>query len=254
MTCITPPEMMYPRGFDVWTMGGDPEFRFYNGADAFEPIYLFEGDEMQTLIPKSAEDNYVSVEDVTLEPTETGYRYRTRYPVGTALGAQSAGDDVAYTIETEGDDHYFAFDAYHPKMKVSYETPAVRHTVRFYDIRGAEITMVIMNRNTGETCEYDIDGIDWSDLSRIPCQLDQLVPIDVAKETGLPVADLRGIELNYIDPAGEVGSETIDVFGFIYIYVTMNGDYTVDISNLTAMTQNSETRRIILTVNVNLGA
>lgn len=235
MSCFVPSVLFYPRGFDVWTIGGDPKFRFFNRSVEIKHPTI------------STKEQYISVERASLEPDGANYRHRAQYPISTALSARSSGVDVAYTI----DEDYFVFSQYYPRLEVSYKTNATRHYVQFDNIENGEITMVIIDQNTGRTCEHDLQGIDRDSIDYIECILPQDVPIDIAGETGLPVADVEGRTLFVKDPNGVETSYTVDAHGIIRAHVTVNGDYEVDISALTSGTSHSDTRVIILRVNVN---
>lgn len=224
MTCIVPREMMYPKGFYIWTIGGVPEFTFYANNVVIT----------RTVVATSK--NYISVEDVRLEETLTGYKYQTRHPVTTALGARSAGVDVPYTTSSDEDGYYFEFTEYYPKLAVSYETAATEHYVQFSDIPNTLVSMVIRNTNTDQVCEYEVGGIDRSDLSTIPCTLNQNVPVNIASQLGLQVSEVNGESLTYTRPGTTPASATVDEFGYMEIYATSNGDYVVDTSALKART------------------
>lgn len=226
MVCITPNEMYYNQGFTVWTIGGDPDFLFYNrNLEIIRPV-------------TSTVEDYISVEDVTLEEIVGGYRYLTRYPVGTALGSQSGGVDVPYTTTVDGEDHYFEFTQYYPKLKVSYSTPSINHLVRFDTIDNADVSMVIKNLNTDEVCEYQLD-------TKIPCILNQYIPVDVAVELGVEVTKVAGKTLSYLDPTETYNSAVVDTFGVLKIWVDMDGDYIIDTSSIVSRTS------LTLTSNVN---
>lgn len=215
MVCIVPSDTFYNQGFNVWTIGGDPEFLFFNkSTEIVRPV-------------TSTADNYTSVESATLEEKEngSGWRYKTRYQIGSALGVQSAGEDISYTTSVDGDDYYFELSQYYPKVEVSYLTPAMKHTVQFAKITDGEITMVIMNNNTDKTCEYDLD-------TKIECGLNQNVPVDVAGELSLEVSDIRGASLPYLKPDNSSGTLTVDDFGKTKIYVFMDGDYVINTASL----------------------
>ncbi len=226
ITCIVPSEMYYNAGFDMWTIGGDPEFSFYNRSD-----------EIYREVTSTA-GSYTSVENATLEETVSGYRYRTRYDLDTALGARSAGVDVNYTTSSDADGYYFEFTQYYPKLSVSYETDATMHHVEFEKIQDGDITMAIKNKNTDQVCEYDLDD-------KIPCELDREVPVDIATEIGVDVTKMRGVTVTYLDPTGDSHSEVIDDFGFINVYVFIDGDYVIDTSSVKKRTS------VTLTSNVN---
>lgn len=233
MTCIIPKTMSYPKGFDVWTIGGVPEFIFYD-----KNIVI---DRPTT----STVGNYISVEEATIEKTLTGYRYQTRYPLDTALGVRSSGVDIAYTTSSDVDGYYFELTQYFPNVVVSYQTAGVKHTVQFTDIPGGSVAMVIRNANTGKTNEYDLLGIDMSDLSTVPCVLNQSVPVNIAGQLGMEVADVYGIELTYSRPGTSTATGIVDEFGILMVYVATDGDYVVNTSSLKARTS------ITLTANVN---
>lgn len=209
MTCITPSEMMYNAGFNVYTIGGDPEFTFYD---------------RNVLVAKtviSTAIDYISVESVTLEETLTGFRFKTRYPIKNDLGARSANIDVAYTTSIDGDDYYFEFTEYFPEMLVSYETDAIQHFIQFPTISNGTFSMVIRNKNTDQVCEYEISA-------KIPCQLNQDIWINVAGQLGLEVTDIAGKVVPLLDPNAVSSNLTIDVFGYVFVPVTVNGDYLIN--------------------------
>ena len=233
MTCIVPRDMSYPKGFDVWTIGGVPEFTFYDKNIVIERDVV------------SAASNYISVEEATLEETLTGYRYKTRYPLDTALGIRSSGVDVSYTTSSDEDGYYFELAQYYPNVVVSYETAGIKHTIQFSDIPGGSVSMVIRNDNTGDTCEYDLLGIDMSDLSTVPCVLNQSVPVNIAGQLGMEVADVYGTTLTYSRPGTTSTTGDVDEFGILSVYVEADGDYVVDTSPLKDRTS------ITLTANVN---
>lgn len=227
MTCIVPSDNYYNAGFNAWTIGGDPVFKFFNGSSEI----------IRTVV--STSDDYISVEDATLEEViGVGYRYKTRYVLGTALGVQSNGDGISYTTSVDGDDYYFEFTQYYPSVKVSYNTPATKHYVQFSEITGGEIIMVIMNNNTDQTCEYELD-------TKIRCVFNQYVDVDVASELGIEVTDVSGASLSYLKPNGSASTVSVNVFGIAKIYVFMDGDYVIDTTSLKARTY------ITLTSNVN---
>ena len=233
MTCITPKEMIYPKGFDVYTIGGDPEFIFYdkNLQIIRSVIYTVE--------------DYVSTEDATVEDDNGTYKYKTRYPIDTALDAKSSGVAVPYTILNNGDDYYFEFTQYYPRLKVSYKTPAVKHSVQFSNIEHGEITMVVRNNSTEELCEYNLDGIDYDDLDSIPCELNQYIHVNIASELGIEVTGVTGVTLSYVKPDSTSGIVVIDDFGIAKMWVFMDGDYVIRTSPIKIKTS------VTLTVNVN---
>lgn len=224
MTCIVPSEMLYNAGFDVWTLGGDPEFIFYNKNVQISRAVT------------SVAGAYISTESANLEAFPGGYRYRTRYPLSTALGLRSNGVDVGYTTSQDGDDYYFEVNQYYPKVEVSYETSGVKHTVKFPEIPDGLIVMVVKNANTEQVCEYDLD-------TGMPCELNQAYPINVADVVGMEVTEVFGKTLNYTLPDNSVGSSVVDAFGVMQIWVSMNGDYVVNTTSLKSRTQ------IVLSVN-----
>ena len=231
MTCITPDEMMYPKGFDVWTIGGRPDFRFFDkGVEILRNV-------------TSTQGMYVSIEEANLESVTGGtYRYRTNYVIDNALAARSYGSDVPYTISNDGDDWYFEFSDYYPHIKVSYETPALKTHVQFPNISDGEIVMVIADLDTFDVCEYDLTGNDIDKTTGIPCELPASVPINIAQEIGMPVADIMGRTVTWSGIA--TGSAQVDAMGMIHIYVTQNGDVEIDTSGLKART------KLVLRVNV----
>ena len=242
MTCIVPRDMMYPRGFDVWTIGGTPSLKFYNGSTEI------------SYTPTTTSADYISVEEARLQPASGGaYRYYVQYPLTTALDARSAGTTVTYTTGSDATGAYFEFSQYYPALKVSYKTAAKKHTVQFADIANADVRMLIINTDDDEVCEYKLNGVDHDNIDYVPCELNTAVPIDIAQQTGLPISDIAGTTLSYTDPSGTAGTTTIDNMGIAKITPDQNGDYTIDISGLTAGTQHSEVRRIVLKVNVNTG-
>lgn len=225
MTCIVPADMFYNEGFDVWTIGGDPEFKFYDKNIEILRTVTHTG------------GNYSSIENVTLEAVGDGtYRYRTRYPLTSAKGARSANVDIPYTTETEDDNYFFVFSQYYPKMTVSYETAGIKHHIQFPTIVHGEITMAIVNNNTGSVCEYDLE-------SKIPCELNQNIFVDIAGELALEVGNIKNRTVLYVDPNDSTHSVNIDEFGFVQVYVFVDGDYTIDTSAMKPKTS------ITLTVN-----
>ncbi len=233
MTCIAPSEMIYPKGFDLYTIGGDPEFTFYDkNKRIIRPV-------------SSSNTNYISIENASLEEDGGTYRYATQYPIGTARGAKSAGTSIPYTTEVDGETYYFKFTQYYPKIEVSYETPAKKHHIKFSNIHNGEISMMVQNRNTGDFCEYDLEGIDYDDLRTIPCELGQNVPVDVAGLLGMEATEVSGKTMSYVAPNNSSGSTSADSFGSANIYVFMDGDYVIDSSSVKPRTT------ITLTSNVN---
>jgi len=113
---------------------------------------------------------------------------------------------------------------------------ATKHHIEFDHIPYSEIIMVVTNENTGETCEYDLEY-------KIPCVLDQYIYVDIATELGLEVVKTIGVSLDYLFPDLDEDSATVDAFGFIKIYVTMDGDYIIDTSSLKSKTH------VVLSVN-----
>lgn len=238
MTCITPSEMFYPRGFDVWTMGGSPEFTFYNGPT-----------KLNISVQTEAKD-YISVERGTMaKDGQNRWIYETRYHIKTGLAAKSAGADINYSID--GD--MFVFDNYAPSLEVTYSADAQKTLVKFDDIPGAAITMTIRDTTSDDICEYSLEGVNHDDIDRIPCVLPQTVPIDVAGQTGLPVADIAGKTIPVQSPSGDITSKNINQQGRIYIDATENGDYVMNITNITAGTPRNDVRSMVLKVNVNTG-
>ncbi len=219
MTIIVPDVMRYPKGFDIYTIGGDPQISFY--CDESEIV--------RSVTSVSAD--YTSVESAKLVNNEGVYRYKTIYPVGSALEARSAGASVSYSIVTEGDDSYFEFTGYYPLLKVSYTTASIKHTIQFANI-ACVVTMLVKNNNTGKVNEYQLEGIDYDDMKSIPCAFDQYVPVDVAYRLNLPVSEVRGEVLSYTRPDLTTGSVTVDSFGIAKIWVTMDGKYIIDTSSL----------------------
>jgi hypothetical protein len=218
MRCIVPSDLVYPAGFDVWTIGGDPEFKFYNKGNSI------------TLSVSSAPTDYISVETAILEPVGDGrYRYDPQYVIKDDLAATSAGQVLNYTIETIGDIDYFYFNDYYPLVKVSYSTPAIRHHIQGANIPQGEISMAILNRDTGSICwEGDISGVDWDDINAIPCEYPAQVPVDLGKELGVPIADIKGHSLIVTDGAGNSASYTINDMGFIYVNVDHDDTYNIN--------------------------
>jgi len=217
MVCIVPADMYYNEGFTVWTIGGEPEFSFYNRNVVVDREVV------------STSEDYTSVESATLEETVSGYRYKTKYLLDTARGARSDGVDVAYTTSVDDDGDYFEFTQYFPKVTVSYETPAMKHTVQFDKIDNASITMVLKNNDTDQVCEYDLD-------TKIPCILNQYYPVDVAAELSLEVTDVAGKTISYLTPEETSNSVTVDNFGTAKIWIFMDGDYVINTSLLKART------------------
>jgi len=227
MTCIVPSDLYYNAGFEVWTIAGVPQFFFFNrNIEIVRPV-------------TSVVENYVAVEDATLEEMTGGYRYKTRYPITTALGLQSSGVDVAYTTSVDLDgNYYFEVTQYYPSVKVSYETVAKKHTVQFATIENGEITMGIKNLNTDQICEYEIE-------TKIPCKHNQFYPINIATQLGMEVVDVRGFTLVYLKPDDKgSGSLTVDDFGVVKVWVDSDGDYVIDTASLKLRTS------VTLTVNV----
>jgi len=235
MTCITPKEMMYPKGFFVYTIGGDPEFIFYD-----KNLQIIRDVVSDSSIP------YTSVEDAKLEQMESGnYRYRPRYNISNTLDAKSAGIVVPHTQEQDADGHFFQFTQYYPRLVVSYEVTGIKHTIQFPNIEHGEITMVIRNNNTGQICEYELDGIDYDDLSSIPCELDQYIPVNIAEKLGVEVTEVKGLTLSYVKPDLASDTVVVDDFGIVKIWVFVDGDYVIDTSGIKNRTS------ITLTANVN---
>lgn len=234
MTCIVPRDPNYVKGFDLYTIGGVPEFLFFN-----KNIRIYRD-------VVSVAENYVSVEDGMLEEVTGGtYICRVRYDLSTALGAKSSGIAIAYTISSDEYGWFFEFTSYFPNVVVSYEVVSTKHTIQFADIVGGEVTMVVRNDNTGETCEYDLSGINNDDLSAIPCVLDQWIPVNIAQELSVEVTAILGLSLPFTNPNNTAGSAIVDEFGIIKIWVFMDGDYVVNTASIKARTT------VTLTVNVN---
>ena len=167
-----------------------------------------------------------------MEPYIGGYRHSTRYPIGSMLDARSAGVTVSYTTVVEDDVYYVQFNQYYPQLLISYSVVSTKHHVEFSDVVGGVITMVIVNNNTKEACEYELDGVNEDDIDSIPCKLNQYVPVDIAGTLGIPVDEVYLKPVPYITPSGNGGSSTGDAMGFVKIYVTENGDYVMNTSNL----------------------
>ena len=233
MTCIVPNDLMYHQGFTFYTIGGNPEIVFYNKSQRIERSVI------------SAAEDYVSVEDASLSYDSGTYRYTTRYNIKSALEARSAGTIVPYTIVNDGDIWYFEFTQYYPKLKVSYTVGAIGHYVEFPDIPGGEITMLVRNKNTGEFCDYELEGIDMDDLDTIPCKLDQYVPVNLVEKLSVPVSSVKGISFPYVKPDGAHATVSGDNFGIVKIWVDMDGDYIIDTSSAKKRTT------VTLTANVN---
>lgn len=225
MTCITPSQMRYDAGFVMYTIGGVPDFTFYD-----KNVVIF-----KTVV--STPEDYISVENATLEETATGYRVKTRYPVDTALGAISSHAAVSYTISNDGEDYYFEFSSYYPDLLISYETAATKHTVQFAKITNGLVSMVVKNENTDQVCEYAI-------TADIPCELNQSIYVDCAGQLSLEVTEIAGASLPVLDPNSTTLSVTVDVFGFVAVPVTVNGDYVINTGTLKDKTT------ITLTANV----
>lgn len=225
MTCIVPSEMRYDAGFKVYTIGGDPEFTFYN-----KNLVL-----IRDVV--SADIEYVSVESITLEETVSGYRYRTRYPITAVLGVQSSHVDVPYTTGSDADGDYIDLTSYYPDMMISYQTSAKEHYIQFERIIDGFVSMVIRNRNTDQVCEY-------SPHADIPCELNQDIYVDVAGELSLEVTDIRGSTVPIADPNDAVTNTTVDNFGFIIVDAQINGSYVINTSTIKPKTS------ITMTANV----
>jgi len=228
MTCIVPSETYYNQGFYVWTIGGDPEFKFYDrNTEIIRPVV------------SNSDDPYISVEKVTLEEIDGGYFiYRPRYDILNALGARSSDVDVSYTIETDDDGKYFQFLQYYPKMEVSYEVTALQHYVEFAEIENGDVTMVIINHNTEQYCEYGLD-------TKIPCEFNQYIPIDIATELDLEVFNVAGVSLSYLKPDATSGSVQVDDFGKVKMWVFMDGDYVIYTGNLKPRTTVTLTSNVL---------
>lgn len=227
MTCIVPSDMYYNQGFDVWTIGGDPVFKLYD-----------KNVEIIRDIIHSSEDPYISVEDVTLELMGTGnYRYRPNYDIVNVLGVKSAEITIPYTLESDDDGDFFQFTQYYPKVRVSYEVLATKHTVQFSNIEYGEITLVILNSNTNQICEYDLEA-------KLLCEFNQYVPVDVATELGMLVTSVKGASLPYVNPDASAGSVIVDEFGMVKIWVFMDGHYLINTRSLKTRTTITLTSKV----------
>ncbi len=222
MTCLAPGEMYYNHGFDIWTIGGDPEFTFYaNNVPVIRSVDTVAMD-------------YISIEEATLEPDGTGWKYKARFPIAGNECAESSSVDVPFTID--GD--YFKFTTYYPIVKISYSTPASRHFVMFGKVDHATISMVIRNKNTDTVCEYIID-------SQIDCEVGQTVPVDLNSQLGTAPANFVGLTLNIRTPSGSSITGTVDCFGIVDVLVSIDGKYVIDTSGIRGTTK----RSVILTSN-----
>lgn len=213
MTCITPSEMAYNAGFDVWTTGGDPEFIFFNRSARIQKNV------------SSASGIYISVESVSLEKFAGGYRYRTRYPVAVEYGARSSNADIPFTVTSDAGDFYFVFSEFYPNVEVSYGMNAVKHHVEFPVIPKSVVSMVIMNRNTEQICEYSLK-------TDIPCELNQSIVVHASREIGVNVVDVYNKSMELTKPDGTKETVMGDAFGDVFVYVDMDGEYKIDTSSV----------------------
>lgn len=220
MSCIVPDVMIYPKGFDVTTIGGTPSFKFFN-----KNVEIIRG---VTTVSR----DYVAVEEATLEVIDTYYRYTTRYPYSSVEAVESSGVSIPYTLSNDVDGYYINLAVYYPNVKVSYNTDSLLHTIKFTDIPNGEITMVITNDDTNESCEYDILGIDMTDLDQIPCEWDQWIPVDVAGELSMEITDVKGKILTVKKPDNSTHQRTVDTYGILKIWVDMDGEYFIDTTSL----------------------
>lgn len=225
MSCIIN-DTNYIVGFDFWTIAGDPEFTFYQNSVKITKSVI------------STPDNYLAVERASLQSMDDGsYRYQTRFPITSALGARSGSDDIPYATLTEDGDDYFTFPNYYPNISVSYEVAATKHYVQFPEIPNSTISMVIRNLNSDEICEYTLNGA-------VPCALNQFVPIDIANELNVTLTAIAGSNLTWIRPDSISGNATIDSFGILKVWVDIDGDYVVDTSALKARTEITLTSQV----------
>lgn len=213
MTCIVPSDRPYNYGFDAWTIGGNPEIIFYNGSDVI----------VRNVVSEVAD--YSNVESATLEATDGGYRYQTRYTLKDALGARSGDDDIDYTLSSDEDGDYFEFTQYYPQVEVSYTTDAIKHHIEFPEILHGIITMLIRNENTDQACEYLLN-------TQIPCELNQYIAVDIIGELGIDLPQAIGRSLPYTRPNNSEAYATVNSFGGVKIWVATDGDYVIDTSSL----------------------
>ena len=223
MTIVTEKDLFYNKGFNVWTIGGEPSFFFYN-----RNILL------GSLGVTSTSSDYISVEKANLDVDNT---YTTRYVVKAVLGVRSKNVDIPYTFANGK----ITLTRYYPDVEVSYTTASKKHFVKFSEIPNSEIIMSIKNENTGIRKDFPLSLGE-------NCKLPQLYTIDIGEELGLEPTTIHGVSLAVHVEEILYEYVVIDNFGKVKINVTANGKYVIDTTVL------KDSPKIILTVDTNKGS
>lgn len=242
MTIFTPTTMNIGRGYDIWVYGGSPRVELYANGDKFYTLDAYE------------EVPYIQTIDVTLEPDGVGgYTFEIPHKNPTVELVQSYGKDIPYTTSTLDGYVTLEFTQYYARIECTYTVDTRKFAIPPTFIDG-DIIMRVVNLNDGRFIEFDIENIDWNDLSTFPCVLNQMIPINVASELGLDVNYVAGVQLTVTHPDGiTISMPVVDAKGYIKIFVTENGDYVVNASPVYGTSINGDSYReatITLTVNV----
>lgn len=243
MTIFTPTTMNIARGYDIWVYGGVPRVELYANGDKFYQLDAYE------------EVPHIQTIDVTLEPDGLGgYTFRIPHKNPTVELVQSYGKDISYTTSTLDGYVTLKFSQYYAKIKCTYTVDTRKFTIPPTFVDG-DIIMRVVNLNDDRFMEFTIENIDWNDLSTFPCMLNQMIPINVAQELNLDVNYVAGIQLTVTHPDGKTISQpTVDVNGYLKIFVTENGDYVVNASPVYGTTINGDSYRVAtITLTVNVG-
>jgi len=224
MSCILSDSLNYVQGFTFNIIGGYPQVEFFeNGEIMNEHVF-------------GVDNIYAHKENATLEPLNGTFQAFTRYEIDTATGARSYGVDINYTIDNIDGRDVFVFDKYYPNVEILYTIATTEFYVQFGDRGGAEVLMSVIDLNTQNRCESDLEGEDKADMGTLQCTLPATIPIDLARELSATVNAAAGKTIS--NPI--LGSYIADSFGVVYILINdgvANGDYEFNTSHIMPRTK-----------------
>ena len=211
MEIITEGKMVYDSGFSLYTIGGDPDFEFYD---------------KNVFIGKAGVTSYAH--DLVLKETmqlDENFCYTTRHNIKTILGVRSKNVDTPYTVTG----NKICMGKYFPALEVSHTTEGKKHDVKFADIPDGEITMSVINLNTGSRHDYNLTNLDDSNGSGgVNCTLPIHYFVDVASEWGLSVTAVVGKIVPVYYNEVPFADLVVDNFGKVEVIAIEDGIYILD--------------------------
>jgi hypothetical protein len=249
VSVIYPDETDYVKGFDIYTIGHDPVFRFWlDGEEVERPV-----------VTEPAEYFMRQRGIIEYQPDEDTFAVRLRYdPNANGITyVRSSGRDVPYTTFELDERTYVKLEDTVPDIEIGYGVDSQRTHIQFpktdgilfmqiYDAETGlladeqELSLIDNSQRFSDKVPVDYTGkiddtFDFSDpYDPTRPEWDGTIPddleIDIAGLLGKKPSNVSGKELAIRNPIGSTSTETVKRDGFLTLHITMAGNYKINLS------------------------